>query len=827
MKITIGYVAVLATLLAGLMLPGIAAANTTNTIPFTNSFENYASPPVTIVGVDGWYADDTNVLIVVTNPADMYESYLGDLPLTNETHAKMLVLDGSGTNLCTNAVDDFFIDMMVQPKRWEEEDPPDVPTNAMRTAFYFNTNGRLVVYGAYSKSGVMETGWQTTASYQVGTAQWVRLTVDLRLGEGGGKEKFRVFIDSQEMFWPNGTAARTDDPPTNSPGPWLEAGNYNYGIGTAHKISGIGLSGTGKFDDFQTSITNPLGEVFYNISVTTDPDGGAETTIATFFKTTADASAPFSADDLNVAYNIRPYPNNSAYLLDQLWIDGVEVVLTIAQKNLGYGDEFTTAENHTIVVTADPQAQQLTIQTDGASLPCVNNPTNGVYPTQYVYGVQVDLQSTDSSPATTSTSRHSCAWARVGSDDASGESQGASVANSSFTITEATTHTWLWHTEYSLAAGTKSQHGAYSGTEGNLNVASKTWYDKGSNAVVIATPAAAAPGTWSFSHWSGDTNDSVIVTNQITQTMNDANTNLVANFIYTPRIGSNWNLTVSSLYGNPTPGTGTTVLADGDVTNCIVNQSVITANTQQYCIGWTGSGAAPASGSTTNTGLFVMTDDTTVTWNWQTRYKLTMVVSNDGTTDPVAGDSWQDANAYALVTATPDAGASFISWGGTNTNDIVSGTQVSVFMDGPRTITANFSVAGDRTANGTLHTWLLAHNLTNGGYEAQDVLDPDSDGALTWEEFIAGTDPTNPASYFRVLSMAYTPSSNRVTFYGTTNSGLTNDFRIYRSTNLTTGAGWEFQTLKPRDPSGTNEWWDTAPPSGKKVYYRPNAFHIW
>jgi len=818
------HAAVALAILAGLLVPGLAAANITNTIPFTNSFENYASPPTTIVGVDGWYADDTNVLTVVTNPADMYDSYLGALPLSTNifTHDKMLILDGSGTNLCINTVDDFYVDMMVQPKRWEEEDPPDVPTNAMRTAFYFNSNGYLVVYATYYKSSALETGWVQAASYQIGTSQWVRLTVDLRLGEMAGQEWFQVFLDNQPMNFTYGSTIRGD--PTNTPGPWLQVGSYEHATNTAHKISGIGFSGTGKFDDFQTVITNPLGEVYYNIAITVEPDGGARVVVADVFESTADASTPYATSDLSFPVGVRPYPDRFAYNITGVWYDGVPLTF-----HPWIGKSWSIdppASNHTITVTAEPQPQLLTVQTDGSSLPCANNPTNGVYSTQYVYGVQVNLQSTDSNPLSSSTERHSCAWWRTGANTQSGESQGASVVNSSFTIRGDTMHNWLWHTEYSLTAYTRSQHGAYTGTEGNLNIPvspSKSWHDSGSNVVVVATPSAASPGTWSFSHWSGDTNNSVILSNQITQTMNDANTNLVANFIYTPN-GSNWDLTVSSAYGNPTPPVGTiSGLADGTVTNCTVEQSIITANTQQYCLGWTGSGSVPSSGSTTNTGLFVLTDDTTVTWNWQTRYKLSTAAINDGTVDP-AGETWQNANEYVLLTATPDSGASFVGWTGTNTNDtVVSGNQISIFMDEPRAVVATFTVGGTNTTNGTPYTWLQGHGLTD--CEADDILDQDDDGMLTWQEYIAGTDPTNGASYFHVIDLQQTPGSNLVVFYGTTN-GATTDFRIYRSTNLTTGAGWQLYSTKPRESDGTNEWWDTAPPAGK-VFYRPNAINVW
>jgi hypothetical protein len=52
------------------------------------------------------------------------------------------------------------------------------------------------------------------------------------------------------------------------------------------------------------------------------------------------------------------------------------------------------------------------------------------------------------------------------------------------------------------------------------------------------------------------------------------------------------------------------------------------------------------------------------------------------------------------------------------------------------------------TTNGTPYPWLDQYGLTD--YEADDVLDQDADGLLTWQEYIAGTVPTNKASSFIV-----------------------------------------------------------------------------
>ncbi|MEI6891839.1 MAG: hypothetical protein V5783_06680 [Pontiella sp.] len=52
------------------------------------------------------------------------------------------------------------------------------------------------------------------------------------------------------------------------------------------------------------------------------------------------------------------------------------------------------------------------------------------------------------------------------------------------------------------------------------------------------------------------------------------------------------------------------------------------------------------------------------------------------------------------------------------------------------------------TANGTPYSWLNEYGLT----EADDHLDTDGDGLLTWEEYIAGTNPTNAASVLTITS---------------------------------------------------------------------------
>lgn len=126
-------------------------------------------------------------------------------------------------------------------------------------------------------------------------------------------------------------------------------------------------------------------------------------------------------------------------------------------------------------------------------------------------------------------------------------------------------------------------------------------------------------------------------------------------------------------------------------------------------------------------------------------------------------------------------------------------------MNQARTIEAHFAPV--LTTNNIPIVWLAAYGLTNSPFETEAMLDHDNDGLLTWQEFYAGTDPTNSASRFAIIDAGRVNSSNYIVWLGGTN-GSTIPFTVMGTTNLM--HGWfEVESGIPRSDTGTNIWWNT------------------
>jgi subtilisin-like proprotein convertase family protein len=263
-----------------------------------------------------------------------------------------------------------------------------------------------------------------------------------------------------------------------------------------------------------------------------------------------------------------------------------------------------------------------------------------------------------------------------------------------------------------------------------------------------------------------------------------------------------YKLTVTSAYGGSVLAGTNSYHLNTAISVMVTNSLFQNGTTQFVCRGWAGTGSAPASGTTTNTGLFAMTNDSTLVWLWTTNYWLGVDKTGGGNVSTSGG--WLAAGTNIQVAATADTYYHFTGWSG----DVVTNSSpLALVMNGACWMTANF--APNVTPNtATPEWWLAQYGLTN--FNTDALADIDLDGLKTWQEYIAGCNPTDKTSCFHVTKndwnvIGWDAVSGRV-------------YSVYWATNLLSG----FQCLESNIPwtreSFTNA--NTAPCGYYKIDVR-------
>lgn len=122
----------------------------------------------------------------------------------------------------------------------------------------------------------------------------------------------------------------------------------------------------------------------------------------------------------------------------------------------------------------------------------------------------------------------------------------------------------------------------------------------------------------------------------------------------------------------------------------------------------------------------------------------------------------------------------------TLTNIQVPNTNWSVFVTnvakptGIASSNAYLGILTDTNANGLPDAWEAAYGFGPGNSALRDG-DPDEDGMINWQEYIAGTNPTNGLSYLKIDSLA-TGAGATITFSAISNRTYT----VYFTDALTT-----------------------------------------
>lgn len=148
-------------------------------------------------------------------------------------------------------------------------------------------------------------------------------------------------------------------------------------------------------------------------------------------------------------------------------------------------------------------------------------------------------------------------------------------------------------------------------------------------------------------------------------------------------------------------------------------------------------------------------------------YTLVYLAGPHGDIQGVSTQTVAAGQSGTPVTALTNLYYRFAQWSDGSVDNPRTDTNVSASLQ----VTAQF--APWLAARGSPHWWLAQYGLAEVGldWDAAELADKDSDGAMAWQEYTADTNPTNATSCLRVLRLEIGPpltvhfgpsSSNRV-----------------------------------------------------------------
>lgn len=219
-------------------------------------------------------------------------------------------------------------------------------------------------------------------------------------------------------------------------------------------------------------------------------------------------------------------------------------------------------------------------------------------------------------------------------------------------------------------------------------------------------------------------------------------------------------------------------------------------------------------------GVDVAIDDLVVTTNNPLAREV-VVASAHGQADPEVGThgyTYGDSISMSVTNSVLEQGTNqFVCSGWEMVGHApASGTDANVVivLTNDLVITWLWTTNNSQTAQGTPIWWLNSHGLG----ESDDGQDTDSDGILTWQEWVSDTDPTNDASALKITGIEPGGAGAKVYWQG----GVQATQVLERRTNLVSGADWipVFTNLPPTPV--TNDFTDPGA-TGSAGFYRFKA----
>jgi len=238
---------------------GITAAQTTNSIPFSDGFESSVSGQ-SIDGTNGWSGSG-----IVTNLSYAYDGVTNGYPVAG-AHTQVLDFSNGVTNQIDGAASSVvWVDAIINAENfWPGPGHPAVDTNA-NACIYVNTNGNLVAgHTQYGSSNLL---WSVFNDVVISSNDWNRVALQLDYLN----HAYSIRLNGVALEHANGRAEANG---TGAGGAWFPMiGNFPF--------IAIALDGDARIDDLSVSEDAPYSSVSVaDAGSITEGDSG--TTLANF-----------------------------------------------------------------------------------------------------------------------------------------------------------------------------------------------------------------------------------------------------------------------------------------------------------------------------------------------------------------------------------------------------------------------------------------------------------------------------------------------------------------------------------------------------------------
>jgi len=169
------------------------------------------------------------------------------------------------------------------------------------------------------------------------------------------------------------------------------------------------------------------------------------------------------------------------------------------------------------------------------------------------------------------------------------------------------------------------------------------------------------------------------------------------------------------------------------------------------------------------------------------------------------GNQWHSLGSNVTLYASPGQYRHFGGWSGDTGAADTNSTNIVILMDKDKSITGKFDP--DFATNSTPVWWIEENFPGTNDYNNAAMEDIDGDGMPAWEEYIAGTMPTNSNSVLRLVNISRNQDGSQTVYWKSVAGKL---YSVYRSTNLL--SGWLYPPMASDlggESTGTNNATDS------------------